>query len=96
MVRDQGKVTQIGMLGAGATIDVGPITMRGLIYRGLGPTKKEHLHFAIDAVAAKRIKLAPLVTHTVEGIEKVLEAFEITANKAKYGAINPAQVIISR
>jgi threonine dehydrogenase-like Zn-dependent dehydrogenase len=96
MVRDQGKITQVAMLGAGATIEVGPINMRGIIYRGLGPCKWEHLRFAINLVASKRVKLAPLVTHTLEGIEKVPEAFEITGNKAKYGAINPAQVIISR
>jgi threonine dehydrogenase-like Zn-dependent dehydrogenase len=96
MVRDQGKITQVAMLGAGATIEVGPINMRGIIYRGLGPCKWDHLRFAINLVASKRVNLSVLVTHTLEGIEKVPEAFEITGNKAKYGAINPAQVIISR
>jgi threonine dehydrogenase-like Zn-dependent dehydrogenase len=96
MVRDQGKITQVAMLGAGATFETAPINMRGLIYRGLGPCKWDHLRFAINLVASKRVKLSPLVTHTLDGIEKVPEAFEITGNKAKYGAINPAQVIISR
>jgi len=31
----------------------------------------------------------------IEGIEKIPEAMEITGNKAKYGALNPAQVQIS-
>jgi threonine dehydrogenase-like Zn-dependent dehydrogenase len=95
MVRDQGKITQVAILGPGATIEVGPINMRGVQYRGLGPCNWSHLRFAVNLVASKRIKLAPLVTHTLEGIEKVPEAIEITGSKGKYGAINPAQVIIS-
>ncbi len=96
MVRDQGKVTQIAILGSGATVEVGPINMRGIQYRGLGPAGWKHVRYAINLVASKRIKLAPLVTHTFEGLEKLPEAFEITGNKGKYGAINPAQVIVSR
>jgi hypothetical protein len=30
----------------------------------------------------------------LNGIDKVPEAFEITANKGRYKAINPAQVVI--
>jgi hypothetical protein len=33
-----------------------------------------------------------MITHKLEGIDKVRESLEITANKAKYGALNPAQV----
>jgi hypothetical protein len=36
-----------------------------------------------------------VVTHVLQGIEKVPEAFEITSHKGKYKAINPAQVVIS-
>lgn len=46
-------------------------------------------------VAAKRIQIAPTITHTLHGLEKMSEAWEITANKAKYKAINPAQVVVS-
>ncbi len=47
---------------------------------------------AARLIAQKRIKIDPMITHKLEGIEKVLESLEITANKAKYGALNPAQV----
>jgi hypothetical protein len=33
-----------------------------------------------------------MITHKLEGIEKIAESLEITANKAKHGALNPAQV----
>lgn len=48
----------------------------------------------INLVASKRITLKPLITHVLEGIDKLPEALEITMNKSKYGAINPAQVRI--
>jgi len=38
--------------------------------------------------------LKPVITHVLSGIESVPEAFEITGHKAKYKAINPAQVSI--
>ena len=34
-----------------------------------------------------------MITHVLNGLEAVPRAFEITANKGKYQAINPAQVI---
>ena len=44
-------------------------------------------------VATGRIGMAPPTRHVLEGIDKVPEAFEITANKGKYQAINPAQIV---
>ena len=42
------------------------------------------------------MNLRPTITHVLQGIESVAEAFEITANKGKYKAINPAQVMFQR
>lgn len=50
------------------------------------------LVLAVDLVTYKRVNVKSLVTHSIDGIEGVPKAFEITANKAKYKAINPAQV----
>jgi threonine dehydrogenase-like Zn-dependent dehydrogenase len=47
---------------------------------------------AARLIAQKRIKIDPMITHKLDGIEKILESLEITANKSKYGALNPAQV----
>ncbi len=46
--------------------------------------------------ASGMVRIKPTITHVLEGIESVPRAFEITANKGKYAAINPAQVVISR
>jgi threonine dehydrogenase-like Zn-dependent dehydrogenase len=50
---------------------------------------------AARLVAQKRINIDPMITHKLEGIEKMPEALDITANKSKHGALNPAQVRFS-
>jgi hypothetical protein len=37
-----------------------------------------------------------MITCVLDGLDKVPEAFALTANKADHGLINPAQVIVSR
>jgi threonine dehydrogenase-like Zn-dependent dehydrogenase len=51
-----------------------------------------HLEHTVRLVASGRVRVKPTITHVLSGIDAVPEAFEITANKGKYGAINPAQV----
>ena len=53
-----------------------------------------HLEHTVRLVASGRIRLKPTIKHVLSGIESVPKAFEITANKGKYGAINPAQVMM--
>jgi threonine dehydrogenase-like Zn-dependent dehydrogenase len=92
MVRDQGKVSQIALLEQNAKVDIGPVNNKGILYRGLGSGTQKLAQYTVDLVATKRVQLAPLVTYTLEKLEKVPQAFEITGNKAKYATINPAQV----
>jgi threonine dehydrogenase-like Zn-dependent dehydrogenase len=92
MVRDKGRISQIALLGNNAQVDISPLNQSGVMYRGLSSGSRKLANYAVNLVASKRVQLAPLITHILEGIEKVPEAFEITGNKAKYKAINPAQV----
>jgi len=55
----------------------------------------DEMMLAARLVAQKRIDIDSMITHKLEGIEKMLEALDITANKGKYGALNPAQVKFS-
>jgi hypothetical protein len=48
----------------------------------------------VRLVASGRVRLAATITHVLTGIESVPKAFEITANKGAYRAINPAQVMM--
>ena len=45
-------------------------------------------------MASGRVRVKPTITHILSGLESVPKAFEITANKAAYKAINPAQVMM--
>ena len=95
MVRDQGKVSQIALLDQNINVDIGPINNRGVLYRGLGSSALKLAQYAVNLVASKRVQLEPLITHTLDKLDKVPQAFEITGNKAKYRTINPAQVKIT-
>lgn len=94
MVRDQGRIMQVGMLEPGATLPAGLVGRRGIQYRGQTNCTRKLINYAIELVQSGRVQLAPLVTHMLEGIKEVPQAFEITGNKAQYGAINPAQVVV--
>jgi threonine dehydrogenase-like Zn-dependent dehydrogenase len=48
----------------------------------------------VRLVSSGRVRLKPAITHVLSGIESVPQAFEITANKGKFQAINPAQVMM--
>ena len=58
-------------------------------------SSQAHLEYTVRLVATGRISMEPTITHVLQGIDKVPEAFEITANKGKYQAINPAQVVLA-
>ncbi len=55
----------------------------------------EEMVLAARLVAQKRIRIDPMITHKLEGIDKMPEALDITANKSRHGALNPAQVRFS-
>ena len=46
------------------------------------------------ALGSGRVRVKPTITHVLHGLGEVPKAFEITANKGKYQAINPAQVMM--
>jgi len=96
IVRDQGKIMQVAMLEPKATLDISPVSMRGIQYLGHATCTQKLIRYAFDLVASKRVQLAPMVTHVLEGLDKVPKAFEITSDKARSKAINPAQVIVSK
>ncbi len=93
-VRSGGKLTVVSWFGGPLEIDVDALRERSL--RVLFPdiSTLAHLEHTVRLVASGRVELAPMITHRLAGIESVREAFAITANKARHGAINPAQVIL--
>jgi threonine dehydrogenase-like Zn-dependent dehydrogenase len=93
--RPGGRMVLASIPGPDAVLEVEPLRWHRIEYRSDRSYTRKELDWAIHLVETKRVQLAPLVTHVLEGIEKVPEAFEITVNKSKYGALSPAQVVIS-
>lgn len=94
MVADGGRIVQVAHLGGAVDLPAPELRERGINYVFPKPPMPRHLEHAVRLVATGRVRLAPLVTHTLDGLEKLPEAFERTANKAKYGALGPAQLAV--
>jgi threonine dehydrogenase-like Zn-dependent dehydrogenase len=96
IVRDGGKIVLVGVLDSTTKLEASPVIWRGVQYLGPCYYTNKDLNYIITLVASKRVRLSPLITHVLYGIEEVPKAFEITGNKSKYEALGPAQVVISR
>lgn len=95
-VRSGGKLIGVSWFGAPLELDVDLLRERSLRYLFPDISTKAHLEHTVRLVASGRIHVKSTITHILEGIESVPQAFEITANKGKYQAINPAQVVMKR
>lgn len=95
-VRSGGKVIGVSWFGAPLELDVDLLRERSLRYLFPDISTRAHLEHTVRLVASGRVHLRPTITHILQGIESVPEAFQITANKGVHQAINPAQVVMKR
>ena len=93
-VRSGGKIVGVSWFGAPMELDIDTLRERSLRYVFPDISTVEHLEYTVRLVASGRVRLKPAITHVLDGIDQVPQAFEITANKGKYKAINPAQVMM--
>jgi threonine dehydrogenase-like Zn-dependent dehydrogenase len=92
-VRSGGKVIDVSWFGSPMELDVDLLRERSLRFLFPDISTLAHLEHTVRLVASGRVRLSPTITHVLHGLEAVPRAFEITANKGKHQAINPAQVI---
>lgn len=93
-VRSGGEIIGVSWFGSPLLLDVDLFRERSLRYIFPDISTRAHLEHTVRLVASGRVHLAATITHVLRGIESVPEAFEITANKGAYKAINPAQVVM--
>ncbi len=93
-VRSGGKVIGVSWFGGPLELNIDLFRERSLRYLFPDVSTLGHLEHTVRLVASGRVRLKPTITHILKGIESVPKAFEITANKGKYQAINPAQVMM--
>lgn len=95
VVRSGGKIVGVSWFGGPISLDVDLFRERSLRYLFPDVSTQAHLEYTVRLVASGRVRLGRTITHVLSGIESVPQAFEITANKGKYKAINPAQVVMT-
>jgi threonine dehydrogenase-like Zn-dependent dehydrogenase len=95
-VRSGGVIVGVSWFGAPIEFPVDVLRERSLRYVFPDISTLEHLEHTVRLVSTGRVRLKPTITHVLHGIDQVPKAFEITANKGKYRAINPAQVMLCR
>ena len=95
-VRSGGKLVGVSWFGAPMQLDVDLLRERSLRFLFPDISTLAHLEHTVRLVASGRVRLKPTITHVLFGLEAVPQAFEITANKGRYQAINPAQVVLCR
>jgi len=93
-VRSGGVIVGVSWFGMPIEFPVDVLRERSLRYVFPDISTLEHLEHTVRLVSTGRVRLKPAITHVLDGINSVPEAFEITANKGKYKAINPAQVVL--
>src|SRR3954454_5778183 len=93
-VRSGGKIVGVSWFGAPLQVNIDTLRERSLRYVFPDISTVQHLEHTVHLVASGRVRMKPTITHVLNGIEAVPLAFEITANKGKYRAINPAQVVM--
>jgi threonine dehydrogenase-like Zn-dependent dehydrogenase len=93
-VRSGGKLVGVSWFGAPLELDVDGLRERSLRFLFPDISTLAHLEHTVRLVSSGRVRLQPTITHVLFGIDSVPRAFEITANKARYRAINPAQVVL--
>jgi threonine dehydrogenase-like Zn-dependent dehydrogenase len=93
-VRSGGKIIGVSWFGHPLEIDIDTLRERSLRYLFPDISTLEHLEHTVRLVSSGRVRLKPTITHVLDGIESAPRAFEITANKGKFQAINPAQVMM--
>ena len=93
-VRSGGKIIGVSWFGQPLEIDIDTLRERSLRYLFPDISTLEHLEHTVRLVSSGRVRLKQTITHVLDGIESAPRAFEITANKGKFQAINPAQVMM--
>jgi threonine dehydrogenase-like Zn-dependent dehydrogenase len=93
-VRSGGKLVGVSWFGQPLEINVDLIRERSVRWVFPDISTLGHLEHTVRLVGAGRVRVKPTITHVLSGIESIPKAFEITANKGRYKAINPAQVVM--
>ncbi len=94
MIRDSGRVVVNSLIPGTVPMDLIRWRMRSvaLVFPMLGTAR--HMTAAAQMAVQGRIRIDPLISHVVWGLEQAPRAFEITADKRRFGATGPCQIVV--
>lgn len=95
-VRRSGMLVQVAFLHEKVNIDVNILRAKRIKYIFPDEAFREDMKEGTRLLAQGKIHFKPYITHVLQGIDKLPEAFEITAHKARHNAINPPVVVVSQ
>ena len=95
MLRDEGTVVGVAFDGEATQLPYGVFRFRAIRFVYPSVLTRRLFETSVHLVASGRVQLKPLITCQLDGIEQVPKAFLRTAQKSRYGLINPAQVIVT-
>ena len=94
-VRKSGRLVQVAFYNDKVTLDPNILRSKRITYVFPDEAPTMDMKIGNQLVAEGKVRFKPYITHVLQGIEKLPEAIDITAHKARYNAINPAVVVLS-
>jgi threonine dehydrogenase-like Zn-dependent dehydrogenase len=95
LVRPGGTVVAVGFTEGPTPLPQDVYRMRGVRVAHPSPLDRRLFETTVHLVATGRVRLKPTLAEPLAGLERLPEAFERTAERARFGLINPAQVRVS-
>lgn len=96
MTRLMGKTIPLALYNEPVTVDTWQLRDKSLSLVFPPSSSQATLDRCIRWVERGSVRLKPLITHVLDGLDRVSEAFAITRDKRQYRAIGPAQVVVSQ
>jgi len=96
MARDEARVVGLAFDGDAATLPYSAFRFRSIRFSFPSVLTRPLFEATVRLAGTGRIQLDPLIGCTLDGLEALPDAFAMTADKARHGLINPAQIRIAR
>jgi threonine dehydrogenase-like Zn-dependent dehydrogenase len=96
MARDEARVIGLAFDGDAAILPYSAFRFRSIRFCFPAILTRPLFEATVTLAGNGRIQLDPLIGCTLEGLEELPRAFAMTAEKARHGLINPAQIRIAR
>lgn len=93
-LKPEGDLVILAMYGSEIVFPIGDMRTYGKKLIMPVFTTLKHMEHGANLILSGNVKIAPLITSHLSGIDKVPQSFQITGNKAESKSIAPAQVHI--